>query len=412
MDQSIIDEDTHKIPSVQIQKVDNRANIAGTVSLTWWEALKEIAPIYIATHIAFLALTYLAVLFSLSNFSSNALNPSTLLYSWDRWDSSQFTHIAVYGYDAPYRTAFFPLYPILEHVLAFVVRNPFIAGLLISNLATLGMFMVLYRLVAEDFDRERAWRSVLYLAIFPTAFFFATAYNESLFLFFAILSFFFMRKGSWWLAGLAALFASLTRSIAVCLVIPFAYEYIRQHDFQWRDIRFDLLSAAGIGGGVIIFMVYSYLAFHDPLAFSHAEAGGDWQRHLSVPWSMFIRAIGIIRHSAPLTFSSVHTVMDLSASLFILLILVLAFVGPWKLAKSEWSYGLYAGIIYLFLILVPEGGSFPVASMGRFMLELFPAFIILAAMGKKRNFNLYYLAICLPLLAFLVLQWVTGNWIV
>lgn len=69
-------------------------------SISWREALKQIAPIYIVTHIAFLALTYLATLFSLGNFSGNALHLRTLLDSWYRWDSGQYTHIAQYGYDA------------------------------------------------------------------------------------------------------------------------------------------------------------------------------------------------------------------------------------------------------------------------------------------------------------------------
>jgi hypothetical protein len=64
------------------------------------------------------------------------------------------------------------------------------------------------------------------------------------------------------------------------------------------------------------------------------------------------------------------------------------------------------------VILVPEGGGLPLSSLGRFMLEIFPAFVVLAAMGQKRNFNMYYLSICLPLLAFMLLQWLTGGWIV
>lgn len=386
---------------------DHRINQA---SSSWGEALREIAPIYIATHVAFFALTYLATLFHVGNFSTTTLPLSTLLDSWNRWDSGQFTHIATYGYDAPYRMAFFPLFPLLEHALAVIVQDPFIAGLLISNVATLGMFMVFYRLVAEDFSREQAWRSVLYLAIFPMAFFFAAAYNESLFLLFSMLSFYAMRKGHWWLAGLAALFASLTRSIAVCLFVPFAYEYLRQHDFQWRKIRSDVVSIVGVIGGVVVFMVYGYIAFHDALAFSHAQA--VWDRHITFPWTIFIRSLSIIKHSGVLSFFSIHTLLDLSAVLFILALLLLTFIGPWKLDRSIWSYGFYAVTVYLFLILVPEGGNFPVASMGRFMLEIFPAFVVLAAIGKRRNFNIYYLAICLPLLALIVLQWLTGGWIV
>lgn len=411
MQPSLSDEERHKLSSPQSETAINFSTNSGReASINWWETLKQVTPIYIATHIAFLALTYLATLFSLGNFSARALPLRTLLNSWYRWDSGQFTHIATNGYDALYRMAFFPLFPLLERVLAVIVRDPFVAGLIISNLATLAMFMVLYRLFVEDFDADRAWRSVLYLAVFPTAFFLAAAYNESLFLFFSILSFYYMRKGRWWLAGLAALFASLTRSIAICLFIPFAYEYLRQRDFQWRRIGVSILSGVGIIGGVLIFCLYGYVAFHDPFAFIHAQK--VWNRQLSFPWLVFWEAYAIIRQHHILTFDSIHAVMDLSAILFILVILALSFIGPWKLSKEHWSYAFYALAIYLFVILSPEQGRYPLSSLARFMLEIFPAFIILAAMGRRRNFNMYYLAISLPLLAFMLLQWLSGRWIV
>jgi len=46
------------------------------------------------------------------------------------------------------------------------------------------------------------------------------------------------------------------------------------------------------------------------------------------------------------------------------------------------------------------------------MLEVFPAFITLAAIGKNRQFNFYYLAIALTLLSFMLLQFLTGHWII
>ena len=70
-----------------------------------------------------------------------------------------------------------------------------------------------YRLVEEDFDQERAYRTVLYLSVFPTSFFLAAAYNESLFLCFSLLSFYEMRHGRWWLAGLFGFLAGLTRPV-------------------------------------------------------------------------------------------------------------------------------------------------------------------------------------------------------
>jgi len=141
--------------------------------LKWYNACKQVLPVYLAIHLAFLILTYLATLFSFPNFSPKALPLSSLWHSWFRWDSGHFTHIATYGYDAAWRTAFFPLFPLLERSLAFVTHDPFVAGLIVANLAGLVMLVVLFRLVQEDFNSEQAYRTVLYLSVFPTAFFFA-----------------------------------------------------------------------------------------------------------------------------------------------------------------------------------------------------------------------------------------------
>jgi Dolichyl-phosphate-mannose-protein mannosyltransferase len=416
MQQSLSDEDTFPRSAVTAPQSEragtDRENQARPVG--WVEALKQVLPIYLATHIAFLALTYLASLFSLGNFSGNALHLRTLWESWNRWDTGWYTRIATQGYDHALSGTwgFFPLFPLLERALALVVQDPFIAGLIISDVATLGLFVVFYRLVAEDFNPDRAWRSVLYLAVFPTAFFLAAAYNEAIFLCFALLSFSSMRRGSWWLAGLFAFGASLTRSTAACLFVPFLYEYFRQRDFQWRKIDWHILSAIGIVGGTILFMIYGYFMTHDALAFEHVQAQGDWQHFLTLPGLAFVKALGIIRHNPLLTFSSIHNIMDLIPGLFILGVLILSFVGPWKLKREHWAYPLYGLATFLLVIIVPEAGSFPIASLSRYMLEVFPAFVVLAAMGKRRDFNLYYLAICLPLLAFWLLQWLTGGWIV
>src|SRR5450759_1917835 len=130
----------------------------------WFAALRCVFPIYLATHLALLILTYCSALFSLGNFSTKSLPLTTLLTSWDRWDSAHFTYIASNGYTTAWRTAFFPSFPLLEHLLAVWTGNPFVAGLIISNVAGLLMLAVFYRLVLEDFDRAQAWNSVLYLA--------------------------------------------------------------------------------------------------------------------------------------------------------------------------------------------------------------------------------------------------------
>src|SRR5258708_7207520 len=205
-------------PSTAAASIDGATAVhqAGTDSqstlLKWFAALKQILPIYLSIHLAFLILTYVSALFSIANFSPKPLPISTLWHAWYRWDSGLYTAIASNGYDAAWRTAFFPLFPLLERAGAVLTHDPFIAGLIISNLAGLGVLVILYRLVQEDFDAQRAFRTVLYLSVFPTAFFFAAAYNESLFLVLTLLSFYHMRRGNWWLAGVFGVLASFARS--------------------------------------------------------------------------------------------------------------------------------------------------------------------------------------------------------
>ena len=376
----------------------------------WFHATKQVLPIYISIHLAFLILTYASALFSIANFSTKTLPISTLWHAWYRWDSGHFTAIASNGYDAAWRTAFFPLFPLLERAGAFLTHDPFIAGLIISNLAGLGMLVVLYRLVQEDFDAQQALRTVLYFSVFPTAFFFAAAYNESLFLLLTLLSFYHMRRGNWWLAGLFGLLASLTRSAGIVLFLPFCYEYLRQHQFSIKHIRFDSMSSLGIPAGLGIFALYCYYKFHDPLSFSHAQV--VWSRHLHAPWRGMINSFMVILNRHVLSFDSIHNVIDLSACLFILALVVLCFVGPWKFPRAYWVYGFYAVLIYIFSVIFITDGGIPLAAFSRYMLEVFPAFIVLAALGKKQWFNLYYLVLSVSILSFMLLQFLTGHWII
>ncbi len=363
--------------------------------IQWFAAFKNVLPVYIATHLAFFVITCLSVLFVLKDFSWQALPTYTLWHSWDLWDSGIFTTIAKYGYTNYNRTAFFPLYPLLERALMYVTHDdPFIAGLVISDLAGLGIFVVLYRLVQDDFSAELAERTVLYLAIFPTAFYLASGYNESLFIFFSLMSFYQLRRGHWWLAGIFGFLASLTRSAGLLMLIPFCYEYVRQHTFQWKAIRWDVFWGTLIPAGLALFGVWCFIQYHDFLAFSHAQAA--WNRSLAFPGYGIVISIQAIQKSQGfLSFQSLRNLTDLLPDLFILLFILLSFVGPWRFPRQLWAYGLYASILYIFLQLFPNGGTglFPLESVGRFMLELFPAFIVMAAVGKYKTFHMSYLMV-------------------
>ena len=393
-----VDEITEKRPAVE--ESTPPAN-TGTRLARWVDAFKHIWPIYLATHIIFLLLTYLVAVLLLNPYGSPPSPLHVMLNFWDRWDTHHFIDIATAGYAKPLDSAFFPLYPLLIRISAFALRSPLLSALFVANIAGFAVLLLLYRLVADEFGEERAERSVLYLAIFPTAFFLAAGYSESLFLLCTLASFYCMRRGHWWLAGLAAFLAGLTRATGVALFVPLCYEYLRQRDFQWRRIRVDALACAGAGLGVAVYAVYCYLRFHDFLAFSHAEAAG-WGRQWTLPWQPLLLAAHNILSLDILNFFSIQNVVMLSVMLGVLVVLVLSFVGPWKFARKDWIYPLYAVAIYLFCtsatVTIPS--SSPLDSADRYMLAAFPVFIVLAAMGKNRHFHFLYQALGFSLIAF------------
>ena len=377
----------------------------------WYLAFTSILPIYVAVHVAFVITTVFSVLFILPDFSRRSMPLVTLGQAWDRWDTKGYLAIAMHGYDTLPKIGFFPLYSMVIKCILLLIHNPLLAGAIVSNLAGLVLLVVLYRLVQEDFGHVRAYRTVLYLSLFPAAFFLAAAYTESLFLCLSVLAFYSLRRGRWWLAGLFGFLACLTRLAGILMLLPFFYEYLRQHHFSIKAIRFDILSSLLLPAGIGLFALYCYFRFSDPLAFAHVQQA-FWGHQLHVPgYGMYLSIKSILHSSGILSFQALRNSIDLGADLFILLLIVLSFFGPWKIPQPLWAYTIYAVTFYLFLQLFPINDPFPLESNARYMLEIFPAFVVLAGLGKNRMLNMNYLLISGAMLFFLLTQFLTGHWV-
>jgi Gpi18-like mannosyltransferase len=396
----------------------------------WWEAFLTVLPTFLYTRLLILLLTYFGVvLFTVPNYSPQALSAHTLLFSWYRWDVIRYATIAAEGYKSLDYAAFFPLFPLLERAFSLLLhKGVFVSGMLLSNIAYYATLMVLYRFVKLEFDTDTAKRTTLYLSVFPTALFFFAAYNESLFLLFLLLCFYAMRRRSWWLAGLFGGIALFTRSIGWVLPIIFLYEFVRRvfplarqawHEQQLRRVLCEfsgLLAVPLMLLGLGIYAYYLNERFHDPLAFTHAQA--HWHLGPTFPWVGLVTALETISRLSPWTFATAHILIDLTAVCLFFIFLVLCFVGPERLSVSQWSMPFF-GLVALFYSLLFPGLPHPhgipydaLSSMERYVLEIFPAFILLARLGRRSWFHHMYLLCALPLLVFFVLQFVNNHWTV
>ncbi len=295
--------------------------------------------------------------------------------------------------------------------------NPVHSAVLIGNLAALGLMVVLYRLVTDEFNANVGYKTILAMGAFPAAFFLIMAYNQSLFLFLVVLCFYHLRKGNWWLAGVCGLFASLTRSAGCFLCLPFFYEYLRQHDFRVKRmnlrqlIRPQVLAIGLIPIGTLLFSCYCYYRFHDFLAFQHVEK--VWLRWLDYPWLGIYNALKDIVTLPFLSYGSVRIMVDLLPTLLMLVLAILGFVGPWKYPKDKLVYPLFCAFLFLFFLSAPAHKFFTMESQGRYMLELFPAFIVLGRIGQaKPQWALAYLSIAYAMQVLFMAQFMIGHWMV
>lgn len=377
----------------------------------WRRALATALSVWAAASIAYFLINSMYWMMR----SEAGPRPARMLEVWDQWDTGHYVTIALHGYNpATENPAFFPLYPLLIRYLEPVLPGGALsAGLIISHAACLGVLAVLFRLTEDLFDTAMARRTTFYLMAFPFAFFLVTAYNESVFLLFSVASLYCMRRGHWWSAGLWAALASGTRQAGVLLAIAFAIEYLRQRDWRLSAIRVDVLAILLVPAGMLAYVLYSWREFDDPLRFVHAQAA--WGREPTLPWKGTQRAIEVIREASvdgavfqPLV---VLNVIDVAAVFISLILLVLSVVGPWRLGIESLYLIVTAFASFLLILMSPIGLAVPLHGLPRYVLELLPAFMVLARMGANQHLDRLYLMPAIATQGVLVLGFYYDHWL-
>jgi hypothetical protein len=333
---------------------------------------------------------------------------------WARWDSDFFLRIAQNGYDDA-SAAFHPLYPALIAGLGRLFFGHYLlAGLVISLLCCLGSFVLLHRLAEERLGPDGAQRSVLYLAVFPMALFLQAVYSESLFLLLVLAAFALAERNRFAGAGLVTGLAILTRAAGLALLPALAL-------LAWRH-RERLRSLAGIALAVPVAAVYPLVLWQqvgDPWAFSDAQ--DRWHRHLSRAgplggiWDGLVagwRGVEqfVVGHGTHVPGANpMHAAAEnVQALAFLALFLALTVVA-WR--RFGAPYGLFAAISLAIPLAYPSS-RWPLLSLPRFGLVIFPFFLALAAVtaGKPR-LHTAVVACSALFLGVAVVQWALWQWV-
>ncbi len=326
-----------------------------------------------------------------------------MLDAFARWDGVHYLEIARNGYRGT-DVAFFPLYPVLIRIFGVLLRSDLVAAIAISNVAGLVAAYFLYRLADAQYDAATATRVVLYSALFPTAFFFSSAYSESLFLALTLAMFWSLRENRYLSAGFLGGLATLTRAEGVLLLVCYIVEILAPERELWVAIttsarvrRHLAIGAAMIPAGLLAFMALLWILDGDPLAFTHVQA--HWNRHLAFPWTTLWRSFHlVVASNDPPTIAMQG--IELAFTTFLI---TTAIVG---IRRMRPSYSAYA----VMSIVVPLASS-SLMSTPRFALVVFPAFFVLGIWGKHDNMHTLILAWMLPLLGLFTALYANWYWV-
>jgi len=356
------------------------------------------------------------------------------------WDGSWYRLVAIFGYDPSKsaNAAFFPLYPkLMEWISDLTGMSVETAGYLISNVAFLGALLVLYRLITFDFDPVIAKRTLWIVILFPTSFFFSAVYTESLFLLLAATTLYAARRSDWLLAGIVGLFAALTRSAGVMLLAPMAVIFLQQYGWNPRRWFPNAIPAALPALGPVIFgwiLTRSGMKFDDWI---HQQ--WQWNRFSANPIETFdctlngctaqIRSWGSSYEGYvwPIDWGWIGDILsnptwshftspawrdraargDVLEFVVTIAAFALVLIGIRKLPFYYTAYTVPALLVPLF----SPSSVHPLMSMPRFVLPLFPLFVMLALLIRDRRLGVVLGVLSTIGLVLLTMQFASWYWV-
>lgn len=301
---------------------------------------------------------------------------------WPRWDAIHHLNLARLGYfgvGVP-DSVYYPAYASTVGVISrWVTHDYVVGGLIVSTLATAASLTFLYLIADHLFSRPTARMSVLVLAAYPTAFFLMAPFTESLFICLTLAAFLAAYRQQWWLAGPPAFLASLARGPGMLTGAALAW----LGWVQWRQSAEDrpirsllpsLLSAALAVLGGLSFQLWRASAGFPPMA-TILQTGSKlaWVGPILGTYYAFAQVI-----AKP----EFLTVLETSSAVLFVGLMVAMLVRPqWR--RGEWLIYMAVNLALFTGVHTFEASAW--RSIARYVLVLFPAFIVLADWLSKTS---------------------------
>ncbi len=340
------------------------------------------------------------------------------------WDSEYYLGIAVGGYDDPEagsarnpatgqlvikNYSFFPLYPYITWALALplslfglsAIGTATLAGAIVALLGTLAGMFALWDITLSSFDEESAWRTVFYMLIFPSAFFFAQIFTEGLFVGLAFGSLALTKRKQWVWASLLGMLAAWTRAHGAAMALPLLLAWIMS--INWKsDIRPQINGKWILQGLLALLPLGAYYIWRiSPLGEGWAELQ---EFYFGRGLMTFERSINSWKDAFFYArYMSQEGLIYFSVEVFTTL---LALIGSIWLIRRDPIVALFSLVVVLLSIF---SGS--AQSMARYMLIAPAVFMVLGYWGKNKVFDKAWTIASILIMGMSVLLFSYDMWV-
>jgi hypothetical protein len=317
-------------------------------------------------------------------------------------DSLHYIDIAKNWYvntgDAANFIVFFPLYPFLIRLITINFNYINLSALAISNISSLVALVYLYKLAKLDFEEKVALKAVLFLSIFPTAYFLSVPYTEGLFFAMIISSLYYARLSKWPLAGSLAFFAALTRLGGLLMLPVLLVEYFHQKGWKPRKTDLNILWISLTLAGFLIYLNINNQVTGNPLTFMVVERV-HWFNTLD-PISGLTSAISWANNGS----YPQNLILGYAPLIFAVFGLLMVMEGVYQRLRA--SHLIYMLLSWLLAISTSFWLSVP-----RYVMAIFPMFIILGTITERKSVNIA-IAICFGLaLSYFTVLFALGQFV-
>lgn len=309
---------------------------------------------------------------------------------WSGPDTEHYVRISRYGYQpgTEYENliVFYPLFPLAMRIFGLIIPSPELAGMVISNLAMLGAAMLLYRLCELcGMTRGQGFLAVAFMLVYPFVMFTRSCYTESLFLLLTIGCAVAVKKRRWLLCAVLGMLAALTRLQGVLCLAMAVYEFVHNmikdkpaDKRQWAKGLWLLL----IPLGYVIYLMINHVLYGNAFAFMAFEKAPPWYQDADWFFNNLASQFNLgVEHSGLAAIIYAPQIL-----LFFTVLAVLTAGIKTKINTGLMLYGLV-------MLIVSYTASWMISG-GRYMLAVFPVFMVMSKLTYNKKYLAPLLLVC------------------